>query len=121
MGRSLSVLGLLTLLLGISVLGAWSVHACPFCSVTSQTLSEELAGADVAVLARLVKGALPPSESPGSFGGFGAIDPDTGSATFEIYEVLRGKEHVVGMDEINVIFFGPPDQDKSFLISGIGT
>src|SRR5689334_15253528 len=36
---------------------AGSAVACPFCSVESQTLSEEIKGADAAVLAKLVKEA----------------------------------------------------------------
>ena len=42
--------------LAIAAVGRQIVLACPFCSVESQTLSEEIKGADAVVLAQLVKG-----------------------------------------------------------------
>jgi len=97
---------------------AW---ACPFCSVTSQTLSEEMEGSDVAVLAQLVQGALPPDPRPDGLGGFGTADPDTGDATFKILEILRGEEHLLGTDQIEVIYFGDFEEDKVFFVTGLGT
>ena len=58
---------------------------------------------------------------PDALGRFGVIDPDTGIATFEIYKTLKGEPLLKGIENIDVVFFGPPEKDKSFLITGIGT
>jgi hypothetical protein len=102
------------------ILGSTSLRACPFCSATSQTLSQEMDSSDAVVLARLVKGALPLENGPDALGRFGVIDPDTGIATFEIYKTLKGEPLLKGIENIDVVFFGPPEKDKSFLITGIG-
>lgn len=92
--------------------------ACPFCAVESQTLSEEIAGADVAVLAKLVKEAAPADSSPAEPGGEGTA---TGNATFEIVEILRGEDKLQEKRQIEVVFFGEPNRDQLFLIPGIRT
>ena len=88
-----------------------AVEACPFCIATSQTLSEELASAQVAVIARLSQ-AAPPTES-------GAADPTTGLATFEVVEILRGADKFSDLKELAVVYFGENEADKLFLINGI--
>jgi hypothetical protein len=85
--------------------------ACPFCSVETQTLSEETRGADAVVLAKLVK------EAPASAN---AADPNSGTATFQIVEVLRGQEALKGAKEIGVVFFGDSSREKTYLVNGIG-
>ena len=85
--------------------------ACPFCSVETQTLSEETRGADAVVLARLVKEA-PPTANP--------ADPNSGTATFQIVETLRGQDAVKDTKEISVVFFGDSNRDKTYLVNGIG-
>jgi len=92
--------------------------ACPFCSAPSQTLSEEIAAADVVVIARLVK--VPPevdldSNDPA---GFDIDDPNSGMAEFELIETLRG-ETPPQDSTIKVVYFGSGDLDKQFMISGI--
>src|SRR4051794_16021923 len=87
------------------------VWACPFCSVETQTLSEETRGADAVVLAKLVK------EAPASAN---AADPNSGTATFQIVEVLRGQESLTGTKEIGVVFFGDTSREKTYLVNGIG-
>src|SRR3954452_19101521 len=92
----------LTFKLALAALIAGSVVpgiavACPFCSVETQTLSEETRGADAVVLAKLLK------EAPASAN---AADPNSGTATFQIVEVLRGQESLKGTKEIGVVFFG---------------
>ncbi len=42
------------LLLGVAVLAARLAEACPFCAAVSLTFCEEITGADVAVIAKLV-------------------------------------------------------------------
>lgn len=85
--------------------------ACPFCSVESLTLTEETKGADAVVLAKLLKEAPAATESN---------DPNSGTATFEIVEVLRGPESLKSKQEIEVVFFGDSDRDKTYLINGLG-
>jgi hypothetical protein len=85
--------------------------ACPFCNVETQTLSEETRGADAVVLAKLVK------EAPASAN---AADPNSGTATFQIVEVLRGQESLKGAKEIGVVFFGDSSREKTYLVNGIG-
>ena len=75
---SIAVLGRLCGDVGI----ARRAFACPFCSVESQTLSEEIKGADAVVLAKLVKEAPADGES---------FDPNSGMATFKIVEPLKGR------------------------------
>ncbi len=96
--------------------GAGVVAACPFCSVTSQTLSEETQAADAVVLARLVKEA----ESTASTDGLSRAGSSTGTATFKIEEVIRGQSAVASGQEIDVVYFGPADRDQIFMITGIG-
>src|SRR4051812_1530446 len=85
--------------------------ACPFCSVETQTLSEETRGADAVVLAKLIK------EAPASAN---AADPNSGTATFQIVEVLHGQEALKGTKEIGVVFFGDSSREKTYLVNGIG-
>jgi hypothetical protein len=90
---------------------AAQVIACPFCSVESQTLSEETSAADAVVLAKLLKEA-PTAADPN--------DPNSGMATFEIAEVLRGPESLAKSQEISVVFFGDADRNKTYLVTGLG-
>ncbi len=86
-------------------------RACPFCSAESQTLSEEINGADAVVLAKLVKEA-PATANP--------ADPNSGTATFRVVEVLRGEDVLKGAKEIGVVFFGDSNREKTYMVTGIG-
>ncbi|QDS98838.1 hypothetical protein [Adhaeretor mobilis] len=96
-----------------------SASACPFCSAVSQTLSQEIAEADVVVIAQLVN--LPVEADPNSDdpAGLDLDDPDMGIAEFEVVEAIRGDNPPVAGSTIEVVFFGSNEQKKSFLISGI--
>jgi hypothetical protein len=82
---------------------AW---ACPFCSAESRTLTEEIDLADVAVLAKLA--------------GPDAADLDTGNAKFKVVHVLAGEDVLGDTKQFDAVFFGEPDTEQIFLISGIG-
>ena len=69
--------------------GAALAAACPFCNVESQTLTEEINGSEAVVLAKLVAEA-----PPIAVGRRPDDDPDSGKATFQIVEVLRGGDRV---------------------------
>ena len=92
-----------------------ALWACPFCTVTSQTISEELDSAVVAVIARVSETAKPfdPSVSPDQ------LSPDSGTAKFEVLEILRGADKHPELKELRVVFFGEDDPNKVYLISGI--
>src|SRR5262245_50474545 len=83
--------------------------ACPFCSATSQTFSEELATMDVAVIAKLVK-LPPPSSKPGD---------DIQKATFEVTQIVKGEGLVKDKEKIETLYFGDGAVGKSFLVMGI--
>jgi hypothetical protein len=102
--------------LSVLLAASENLFACPFCSVESQTLSEETGSADAVVLAKLVQEA-PPTDTLS----FASDDPESGMATFEIVEAILGKELVAGTKEIKVVYFGEPDRDQVFLVSGIGS
>lgn len=99
------------LALAVLAVLATRVSACPFCSVESQTLTEETKGADVSVLATLVKDA-PAAANPS--------DPNTGTATFRVAEVLHGQDLLKGAKQIGVVFFGDTSRDRVYLVNGIG-
>ncbi len=88
-----------------------SASACPFCNVESQTLSEETKGADAVVLAKLLKEAPAASD---------ANDPNSGMATFQVIEAMKGPDMLKPEAEISVVFFGDTDRNKTYLITGLG-
>lgn len=99
--------------------GAVPAVACPFCSAASQTLSEEIARADVVVLAEL---AVPQSDNNRQAGiaATNVSDPNTGMATFRILEVLRGAEKLDGAEQVRVVYFGDGRLAGQFMVTGIG-
>lgn len=99
---------------GVAVLSFFAtanLHACPFCNVESKTLTEDTKSADAVVFAKLLKEA-PPTADP--------ADPNSGMATFQVVEVLKGKEALGEKKEIGVVFFGDTNRDKTYLITGTG-
>jgi len=106
--------------MALALMVATAVVACPFCTVESRTLSEEIDSAQAVVMAKLIADAPPPTEDADSKSGLAATDPDTGKATFRIADVVRGGDRIKAGDEIKVVYFGEGERDKTFLISGIG-
>jgi hypothetical protein len=90
--------------------------ACPFCSAAMQTLSQEIAGADGAVIAQLIEPMTPAAIASAT--GVTA-EPTMSTAKFRIVKVLRGEEKLGGAKEIDVVYFGEDPPEKKFLISGI--
>jgi hypothetical protein len=103
--------------LAIAFTSATATVACPFCTVESRTLAEEIDASQAVVMARLIADAPPMNQAED-----GSIDtdPDSGKATFRVVEVIRGGDRVKAGDEIKVVYFGEGERDKTFLISGIG-
>lgn len=100
----------------------WSVaSACPFCTVESQTLSEELRSVDAAVLAKLVREATEMRMGVQRADGAAEADSESDDAMFEIVDVLRGQDRVAAGQQIEVVYFGPAETDQLYLITGIGS
>ena len=89
--------------------GTSKALACPFCTSVAMTFTDQLSGQDVVVAAKLVE--LPElPEKPGS---------DLPRATFEITNVLKGKQFVdVGM-EFKALLVGRYKPGKEFLVMGV--
>lgn len=92
------------------VLSAWApipVDACPFCSAPSLTLTEQLAGADSAVLVKWVSG------TPAKLS-------DAGSTDFEIVDVVH--QHAAGKlkagSKLNLVRFRSGKPGDLFLLLG---
>lgn len=104
--RLLAVIGGVAVMLSLGTLLA---RACPFCSATSQTFSEELGTMDVAVIAKLVK--LPPQSSKAG--------DELQKATFEVTQVVKGEGLVKPQEKIETLYFGDGTVGRSFLVMGI--
>lgn len=113
--RLLATAAVAALLTGVAIRSL----ACPYCTVESQTLTEEMAASDTVILATLI---TEPSanDSTTDDGEFSVIDPETGNARFKIDRVLRGADLLKGQEEIEAIFFGEPDASKPYFIRGVG-
>lgn len=98
-----------------------AVWACPFCDVTQQTLSEELAASDASIIAVLetpastaaAEGEQPAENDPFEEGESGAFN----GARFKVVEVIRGD--LKPGDTIEAVYFGEEAKDKKFLINGM--
>jgi hypothetical protein len=102
----------------IAALIAGVAAACPFCSAVSRTFSQEIQGADVAVIAELVQ--LPPSQS-GSDGGFapGLSEPLVKSK-FRVLEPIKGADALKNIKQVEANYFGDSPVGSQFLITGMG-
>jgi hypothetical protein len=83
--------------------------ACPFCGQVQQTFTQEIGGADAAVIARLV-------ESPPKATGLGLGD-SLAKSKFEIVEVLRGEKLLAGRKRFEAICFGDYAAGATFLVT----
>ncbi len=111
-----SMLGTLAVL---AMLFAGVAMACPFCSTVSRTFSQEIQGADVAVIAELV--ALPPSQS-GSDGGFApGLSEPLAKSKFRVVECVKGPEALKDLKEIEANYLGDAKVGTEFLITGTGS
>lgn len=94
-------------LFAVSVLVPVSVEACPFCSAPSLTLTEQLSGADAAVLAKWT-------------GGTPAKLSDAGSTDFEVLEVVQqpAANKLKAGSKINLIRYRSGKPGDLFLLLG---
>jgi hypothetical protein len=87
--------------------------ACPFCSATAQTFSEEITTMDVVVIARLVAGAPKKDKAEA---GFGSEIP---KARFEIVRIVKGEGLARPKETIETLYFGDAKIGTAFLVMGI--
>ena len=90
---------------------ALPLAACPFCSAIALTFAEEMNGADVAVIARLVE--LPPENKKSATFGSDA------KAKFEILEVLKGEKALGKSRKFDALYFGREPVGGTFLVMGV--
>ncbi|WP_199590121.1 hypothetical protein [Bremerella cremea] len=83
-----------------------TLSACPFCAAVSQTFSQEIESMDAAVIAKLVD--IPDTTMEGA-----GVE-----ATFEIVQVLKGKEHLKDTKKIKSLYYGDGRKGRLFLILG---
>lgn len=109
MRRALIVL----LAIGLIGVGRTTVAtACPFCSAQSQTLSEEIAAMDAAVIA--VLDALPKPPKPGDAG------DEVVKAKFRIVTMIKGGKLLAKTPVIESVYFGESKPGKKFFITAVG-
>lgn len=105
------------LTLGLPLSTPRTAVACPFCNAAMQTLSQEIAGADVAVITELVEPM--PEQAADPAGGPGVALPESAAAKFRVVQVLRGEEKLEGAKELEVVYFGQDKPGKNFMITGL--
>ncbi|HEY1785347.1 MAG TPA: hypothetical protein VGG30_07340, partial [Pirellulales bacterium] len=106
----LRALLLAAILVGLALLSSSRANACPFCAAVSLTFTEEISGADVAVIAKLVAPAPPVS----------AGNPaDVGKARFEVVERLKGDKSLAVGKKFEAIYFGDSPAGSLMLITGV--
>lgn len=113
----------------LSPLGSLVARACPFCSATAQTFSEEMASMDVVAIARLV--SVPPVSTTEDVtkakfeivevikGGKGAVLPKNESTKGNANKSAAGNSDAQAGDIIETIYFGDGKAGDKFLIMGI--
>jgi hypothetical protein len=90
--------------------------ACPFCSASQMTLSEELKTNDACVIIKLVHR---PPEQPAD------APVEASQCTFEVVEALKGEEHLAKQSgakkpyQIKILYFGDQPLGTNFLAFGI--
>ena len=104
-------------LLAMLVIGA--AMACPFCSAVSRTFSQEIQGADVAVIAELVE--MPPSQSAGDGGFAPGLSEPLVKSKFKVLEAVKGADLLKNVKQIEANYFGDSSVGTQFLATGTGS
>jgi len=107
-----SILWMLPAMLLAVLSGGRLAVACPFCSASSQTLSEEITAMDAVVIAQLE--FLPPAAKPGE------VSDEVPKAKFRIVEIVKGQSILSRKPMIETVYFGDAKKGKKFLITGVG-
>ncbi len=88
---------------------AGTANACPFCTATAQTFTEEIGTMDAVVVAKLVE--LPPANQKAG--------DEIGKAKFQVVDVIKGDSIVKKGGVVETLFFGEGKPGQNFLIMGI--
>ncbi|MBL8828333.1 MAG: hypothetical protein JNM18_15235 [Planctomycetaceae bacterium] len=89
--------------------------ACPFCSAVQQTLSEEIKGADAALIIKLAKAPVRPETKEGK----AEVNPQPTKATFEVVKALKGSELLGGKQTVEILYFGNHPAGTIFFCTGV--
>lgn len=97
-----------------SLLPTTALLGCPFCSAVTNTFSEDIANMDAVIIARLAK----PVEPAAGAGKALNITQSTRAtmATFNIDEVLKGKQMLGDAKSISTVYFGDAKLGDTFLV-----
>ncbi|WP_202617362.1 hypothetical protein [Roseimaritima sediminicola] len=87
------------------LLPATQVSACPFCSAVSQTLRQEMATMDAAVIAESIPGEVQNTE--------------TGMIRMRVVEVLTGGDYVEPKQVVTPVYYGKVGDGRRFLLFGV--
>jgi len=93
--------------------GLSAARACPFCTATSLTFTEEMYASDVAVLAKLVE--KPENQDPLA----SAFGVEQTTAKFEVVDALRGAKVLGDRKVIETTYFGQADVGSMFLLMAV--
>lgn len=104
--------GMIPALLLVALVGGRRAEACPFCSASSQTLSEEITAMDAVVIAQLE--VPPPAPKAGT------ASDEVPKGKFKIIEIIKGQSLLTKKPMIETVYFGDAKKGKKFLITGVG-
>lgn len=93
-------------------------RACPFCSATAMTFSEEIKANDAAVIIRLLERVKPPQALDGNFDGSPFAPSNAKKSRFEIVQVLKWPKEIPQVKQIDVLYFGDNPANTQFLVFG---
>ena len=93
-------------------------RACPFCSATNMTFSEEIKSSDAVLIVRLLERVKAPAALDGNFDGSPFAPADAKKSRFEVVEALKWPKELKPVKQIEVLYFGDNPADTKFLIFG---
>ncbi len=105
-------------LLALTLACARFGEACPFCGAVAPTFTQELKGADVAIITELV--ALPPRPADTDEPFVPGLGETIAKSKFRIIDVVKGAEHLAGAKSIDAIYFGESPVGTQFMMMGLG-
>src|SRR5690242_4862160 len=93
-------------------------RACPFCSASAMTFSEEIKASDAVLIVRLLERPKAPAVLDGKLDGNPFAPNDTKKSRFEIVQSLKWPKEIPAVKQIEVLYFGDNPADTQFLIFG---
>ncbi len=120
MPRAKMIGGWIVGLLLVCVPAAWLTiaRACPFCSATAMTFSEEIKASDAVVIVRLLERLKTPPVLDGNFDGTTTVPSDTKKSRFEVVQVLKWPKETPPAKQVEILYFGDNPSNTQFLVFG---